>query len=284
VPTRPSPTMRRRRLGVELRRLREATDLTIERVADSLGCSDSKVSRIETGQVTATSRDVRRMLDLYEITGEQREALLQVAREAQEKGWWQAYSDTLVVPLVGLETAAASIRIYEAIVVPGLLQIADYAHAVINATRPDLLSEQIERWVELRMARRRSLFSQEHPPTLTAVIDESVLRRTVGGPDTMPHQLSYLAEVAARPAVTLRVLPLGAGEHAGMSGSFTVFGFSEPADPDVVYLEHITSDVYLEDAQEVQRYAKAFDQLCSLALPPEDSIKLLISLAEKRDS
>lgn len=274
-----SPTIRRRRLGIELRRLRETAELTIEQVAKRLGCSDSKVSRIETGQVTATPQDVRDMLDMYGITGEQQEALVQVAREAREKGWWQAYSDTLVVPLVGLEAAATSIRIYEVLVVPGLFQTKAYAQAVIRTMRPDLPPEQLSRWVELRMARGRSLFGQPDPPAVTAVVDEGVLRRPVGGRDVMRDQLRQLAAMAAHPAVTLHVLPFSAGEHAAMSGPFSVFGFSNPVDPDVIYLEHITSDLYLEDADEVRRYVRAFDRLRGLALNPDDSVALVKRLA-----
>lgn len=274
-----SPTIRRRRLGIELRRLRETADLTIEEVARRLGCSDSKVSRIETGQVTATPQDVRDMLDLYGIAGEQQEALVQVAREAREKGWWQAYSDTLVVPLVGLEAAATTIRLYEVLVVPGLFQTEAYAQAVIRTMRPDLPPGQLSRWVELRMARGRALFNRPDPPAVTAVVDEGVLRRPVGGRDVMRGQLRRLAEMAAHPAVTLQVLPFSAGEHAAMSGPFTHFGFPNPVDPDVIYLEHITSDLYLEDASEVRRYAQAFDRLRGLALSPEDSIALVRRLA-----
>jgi transcriptional regulator with XRE-family HTH domain len=279
VTIRRSPTIRRRRLGIELRRLRESADLTIEDVARRLGYSDSKVSRIETGQVTATPQDVRDMLGLYGITGEQQEALVQVAREAREKGWWQAYSDTLVVPLVGLEVAATTIRIYEVLVVPGVFQTEAYAQAVIRTMRPDLPPGQLSRWIELRMARGRSLFNRPDPPAVTAVVDEGVLRRPVGGRDVMRGQLRRLAQMAAHPAVTLHVLPFSAGEHAAMSGPFTLFGFSDPVDPDVVYLEHITSDLYLEDAGEVRRYVRAFDRLCGLALNPDDSVDLVERLA-----
>lgn len=274
-----SPTIRRRRLGIELRRLRESADLTIEDVARRLGYSVSKVSRVETGQVTATPQDVRDMLGLYGITGEQREALVQVAREAREKGWWQAYSDTPVVPLVGLEAAAATIRIYEVLVVPGVFQTEGYAQAVIRTMRPDLPPGQLSRWVELRMARGRSLFNRPDPPAVTAVVDEGVLRRPVGGRDVMRGQLRQLAAMAAHPAVTLHVLPFSAGEHAAMSGPFTLFGFADPVDRDVIYLEHTTSDLYLEDAGEVRRYARAFDRLRRLALSPEDSVDLVERLA-----
>jgi len=278
VSGRRSPTVRRRRLGIELRRLRDDAGLTIEQVAGALECSDSKISRIETGQVGATPRDVRDMLQLYGVDGQRRDALLQSAREARQRDWWQAYSDTLIVPLVGMEAAASSIRVYETLLVPGLFQTRQYAGTVIRTVRPDLRPEEVERWVEFRMA-RQSLLARDLPPALSAVLDEALLRRPVGGPAAMGEQLHHLARVAALPTVTLQVLPFAAGHHAGMSGAFTIFSFPEPDDPDVVYLEHTKSDLYLESEEEVRRYASAFDQLRAMALPPDDSVALVVALA-----
>jgi transcriptional regulator with XRE-family HTH domain len=278
VSGRRSPTVRRRRLGIELRRLRDDAGLTIEQVAGALECSDSKISRIETGQVGATPRDVRDMLQLYGVAGQRRDALLQSAREARQRDWWQAYSDTLIVPLVGMEAAASSIRVYETLLVPGLFQTRQYAGTVIRTVRPDLRPEEVERWVEFRMA-RQSLLARDLPPALSAVLDEALLRRPVGGPAAMGEQLHHLARVAVLPTVTLQVLPFAAGHHAGMSGAFTIFSFPEPDDPDVVYLEHTKSDLYLESEEEVRRYASAFDQLRAMALPPDDSVALVVALA-----
>jgi transcriptional regulator with XRE-family HTH domain len=278
VTGRRSPTVRRRRLGIELRRLREDAGLTIDQVAGALECSDSKISRIETGQVGATPRDVRDMLQLYGVAEERRDALLRSAREARQRDWWQAYSDTLIVPLVGMEAVASSIRIYETLLVPGLFQTRQYAGTVIRSVRPDLRPEEVDRWVEFRMA-RQSLLARDRPPALSAVLDEALLRRPVGGPQAMAEQLRHLARVAALPTVTLQVLPFAAGHHAGMSGAFTVFSFPEPDDPDVVYLEHTKSDLYLESEEEIRRYASAFDQLRAMALPPEDSVAFLADLA-----
>jgi transcriptional regulator with XRE-family HTH domain len=278
VSGRRSPTVRRRRLGIELRRLRDDAGLTIEQVAGALECSDSKISRIETGQVGATPRDVRDMLQLYGVAGQRRDALLQSAREARQRDWWQAYSDTLIVPLVGMEAAASSIRVYETLLVPGLFQTRQYAGTVIRTVRPDLRPEEVERWVEFRMA-RQSLLARDLPPALSAVLDEALLRRPVGGSAAMGEQLHHLARVAALPTVTLQVLPFAAGHHAGMSGAFTIFSFPEPDDPDVVYLEHTKSDLYLESEEEVRRYASAFDQLRAMALPPDDSVALVVALA-----
>ena len=277
MPTRPGPTVQRRRLGIELRRLREAAGKTIDEVAHVLECSDSKVSRIENGQVSATPRDVRDMLDLYEVDRERRDGLVQFARAARKKGWWEAYGDTLVVPLIGLETAADQIQAYEAMVVHGLLQTRDYAAEIIQALRPDLSSKQSKRWVELRM-NRQDLLHQESPPRLEVVLEECVLRRPVGGPSVMRAQLQHLIEATTLPTLTLHILPLRVGQHAAVSGAFTIYRFTEPADPDVVYLEHTTSDLYLESPEQVRRYGTAFEQVRSRALSPEASAAYLTTL------
>jgi transcriptional regulator with XRE-family HTH domain len=276
-----SPTVRRRRLGMELRRLREEADYTLERVAKTLECSDSKISRIETGQVGATPRDVRDMLALYGVDGKQRDELMQLARESRQKGWWNTYDDRVIRTLIGFEAAATSIRAYEAMLIPGLLQTVDYARAVLRAVRPELRPEQIERRVEVRTARQRDL-TQADPPTLWVVVDEAALRRPVGGRDVMHEQLRRLAEAAAWPAVTMQVLPFDAAEHAGMDGAFTIYEFSEPADPAVVYLENATSDLYLETAEELRRYTLLFEHLRATALDPKDSSEFLSQLASGR--
>lgn len=274
-----SPTVRRRRLGMELRRLREEASYTLERVAERLECSDSKISRIETGQVGATPRDVRDMLELYGADGRQRDELMQLAREGRQRGWWNTFDDQVIKTLIGFEAAAASVHVYEAMVVPGLLQTVDYARAVIGAVRPGLGPEQIERRVEVRTARQRDL-TQADPPALWAIIDEAALRRPVGGPKVMGEQLEWLIEAAAWPSVTLQALPLNAAEHAGMDGSFTMYEFSDPADPAVVYLENATSGLYLETPEETRRYALLFDHLRAAAMQPKDSREFLRELAD----
>jgi transcriptional regulator with XRE-family HTH domain len=279
MPTRPGPTVQRRRLGIELRRLREAAGKTIDQVAQVLECSDSKVSRIENGQVSASPRDVRDMLEFYGVEAERREELVEFARRARKKGWWEAYSDTPVVPLVGLEVAADEILDYEATALHGLLQIEDYARAMIRVAQPELQEDQVERWVEFRMA-RQDLLRRETPPRLEVVLEECALRRPVGGRKVMQAQLQHLLELTALSALNLRVLPLGVGEHAAMSGAFTVYRFANRTDRDVVYLEHATSDLYLENPDQVERYSAAFDQLRRAALGPTQSasvIKTLVS-------
>jgi transcriptional regulator with XRE-family HTH domain len=280
MPTRPGPTVQRRRLGIELRRLREAASKTIDQVAQELECSDSKVSRIETGQVSASPRDVRDMLEYYGVEEERREELVEFARTARKKGWWEAYSDALAVPLVGLEVAAEQILAYEAMVVHGLLQTEDYARAQIRVHSPDISAERVQRRVEFRMERQH-LLTQDAPPKLEVILEECSLRRPVGGRKVMRAQLLRLSEVATLPAVTLQVLPLSVGEHAAMSGAFTIYRFSERTDPDVVYLEHATSDLYLDNSIQVERYSSAFDRLRTAAMTPRRTASYLKNLVNE---
>jgi transcriptional regulator with XRE-family HTH domain len=271
-----TPTGRRRRLGAELRRLREAAGLTIDRVAEELECSPSKVSRIETGQVSATPRDVRDMLGLYGVDDARLEAMVQVAREARQRGWWQKFVDVPdgVPAYVGLETAATSIDVYMALLVPALLQTPDYARAVIAAVRPDLPRSEIDRRVELRL-RRQDLLGQERPPRMRVLLDDTVLRRPVGGPAVMAAQRRRLLADADRPAVTIQVLEAGAGAHAGMDGPFTIFGFPAPAERDVVALDSAADALYLEDAEDVARYRRVFELLLPAARSPEVSAAII---------
>ena len=271
-----TPTGRRRRLGAELRRLREQAGLTIERVAEALECSPSKVSRIETGQVSATPRDVRDMLALYRVDDARREAIVQVAREARQPGWWQKFVDVPdgVPAYVGLEVAATSIDIYMSLIVPALLQTADYARAVIGAVRPDLPRTEIDRRVELRL-RRQDLLDQERPPRMRVLLDDTVLRRPVGGPAVMAAQRRRLLADAGRPAVTIQVIEVGAGAHAGMDGPFTIFGFPAPAERDVVALDSAADALYLEGPEDVARYRRVFELLLPAARSPEDSAAII---------
>jgi transcriptional regulator with XRE-family HTH domain len=277
VTARRRPTILRRRLGSELRQLRQAAGKTIEQVAGALGYSESKVSRIETGLVSATTADVRAMLELYDTNDQRRQLLVQIAREARQKGWWQSFGDAPAVPLTGLEVEASSIRSYEALLIPGLLQTEEYAARVINALLPEWPEAMIESLIELRIG-RQSLLTGEDPPAFWTVIDEAALRRPVGGADAMRAQLTYLAEAAELSCVTLQVLPFGAGEHAGMNGQFTIFGFPDPADHDVVYLEHNANDLYVEEPGEVERYSLLFKKVHAAAREPSESLRFLAKL------
>jgi transcriptional regulator with XRE-family HTH domain len=278
-----SPTVRRRRLALELRRLREAAKLTCEEVADHLECSASKISRVETGRVSVSPRDVRDMLDLYGVPVEQRGGLVQLARDSRQKGWWHAYSDTIqpqYATYLGLESAASEIRIYEVSLIPGLLQTEDYARAVISAGMMSSPREDIERRVELRMARQPAL-TRDDPPRLWAVLDEAALRRRVGGAGLMRLQLEHLLGLAALPSVAVQVIPFGGGAHPAMGRPFVILVFPERVDTDVVYLEDLTSSLYLEDLAEVDRYNVFFNHLRATALSFDDSAALIKSVLKE---
>jgi transcriptional regulator with XRE-family HTH domain len=279
-----SPTVRRRRLALELRRLREAARLTCEEVAEHLECSTSKVSRIETGRVSVSPRDVRDMLDLYGVSAQEGASLVQLARDSRQKGWWHAYSDTIeprFATYIGLESAASEIRIYEVTLIPGLLQTEEYARTVITAGTVGGDHDGVERNVALLMARQPPLTSDD-PPRLWAVLDEAALRRTVGGAGLMRLQLDHLLDLSRLPNVAIQVIPFGAGAHPAMGRPFVILAFPERADPDVVYLEDLTSALYVEDVDEVDRYNMFFNHLRATALSFEDSAALIMSVIKEQ--
>jgi transcriptional regulator with XRE-family HTH domain len=278
-----SPTVRRRRLALELRRLREAAKLTCEEVADHLECSTSKISRVETGRVSVSPRDVRDMLELYGVPVAQRESLVQLARDSRQKGWWHAFSDTMqpqFATYVGLESAASEIRIYEVSLIPELLQTEDYARAVIRSGMMSSPSDDIDRQVELRMARQPAI-TRDDPPKVWAVLDEAALRRQVGGPGLMRLQLEHLLAQASLPNVALQVIPFGGGAHPAMGRPFIILVFPERVDTDVVYLEDLTSALYVEDVAEVDRYNVFFNHLRATALSFDDSSALITSVLKE---
>jgi transcriptional regulator with XRE-family HTH domain len=278
-----SPTVRRRRLALELRRLREAARLTCEEVADHLECSASKISRVETGRVSVSPRDVRDMLEVYNVPADQRESLVQLARDSRQKGWWHAFSDTMqpqFVTYVGLESAASEIRIYEVSLIPGLLQTEDYARTVMRSRMMNSPSEDVERSVALTMARQPAL-TRDDPPKVWAVLDEAALRRRVGGSGLMRMQLEHLLTQAALPNVAVQVIPFAGGAHPGMGRPFVILVFPERVDTDVVYLEDLTSSLYLEDVAEVDRYNVFFNHLRATALSFDDSLALIASVLKE---
>ena len=275
-----SPTIRRRRLGAELRRRREAAGVTIDGVAERLECSASKISRIETGHTSATPRDVRDMLEIYGVLGAECDELVQIAREARQKGWWHPYSTVLTGAYVGLEAAAQSVRAYEQQVVPGILQTEEYAKAMIKAARPDITADEVDRRVRVRLG-RQSLLNQDDPIELWVVLDEAVVSRPVGGDGVMRAQLERLVEASDLPNVTLQILPFEAGGHAGMDGTFAILDFPEPSDPDVVYAENATGGLFLEKSDELRKYQFIFDHIRAAALGPEESVAYIAKLAKE---
>jgi transcriptional regulator with XRE-family HTH domain len=274
--------VRARQLAAELRRLRDVATLTGEEAANRLGWSPSKVSRIETGQTAPSAADLRQILDLYEVAGTQRERLELLSRSAGQRGWWDAYSDTLgpeYTALIALEAEAESVRWYAPMLVPGLLQTERYARAVISAGLLIAPPGEIDRRVQVKMTRQR-VVTRDGPLRLDVVIDEAAVLRMVGNAEVMREQLAHLTAMAAQPNVTLQVLPLVAGAHPATTGEFTILGFPGLVAPDVVYLENMTSDLYVEREAEVYRYGMAFDRLRALALAPENSAAFLAETAD----
>ncbi len=279
MPTHSSPTVKRRRLAAELRAYRDRAGLTIEEVAQRLEWSTAKISRIENARVSVLPRDVKFLLGVYgaEESGEEWEALLTLARESRQKGWWHAYGDAIpegFETYVGLEADATALRTYESEYVPGLLQTADYAHAVIRAAMLTASDEEIQRHVAVRMARQERLTGPGAPEIWT-VVSEAVIRRAVGGGPVMRAQLSRLAETSKQPNVTLQVLPFSVGAHAGMDGAFMILGFPAPTDPDVTYVHYYTGTLYLEKPEDLARYTLMFDHLRAAALPVGQSRDLI---------
>jgi transcriptional regulator with XRE-family HTH domain len=277
----PSPTVRRKRLTVELRRLREQAGLTCEDVGHRLECSGTRISRMETGRIGARPGDVRELLEIYGVTGAEADSLVQLARDARRRGWWHAYGRVLppwFEAYVGLESDAATLHDFQPSVVPGLLQTEDYARAVLRDAPDAGRAEDIDQQVALRM-RRQAVLDQPEPPRAQVVLSESVLWMQVGGAAVMRAQLLRLADLAARPDLTLQVLPLRAAAHAQPVTPFTMLEFADPADPTVVYLEHLTGSLLLEGEEEVQRYRVVFDHLRAQALGPGPSADLIARTA-----
>ncbi len=255
--------------------------MTIDVVAERLGCSASKISRIETGQTTATPRDVFDMLTFYAVKPAVAHDLVQIAREARQKGWWHPYTRVLTGDYVGMEAGAKRIRAYDQGAVPGLLQTWHYAMATLLTARPDIEDpDEAERRVRVRM-QRQSLLIQDDPIRLWVVLDEAVLSRPVGGDAVMRAQLHQLVEAAEMPNVTIQVLPFEVGAHAGMDGTFAILDFPEADDPDVVFAENATGGLFLEGVDELTRYSYIFRSLHTAALSPEDSVALIAQLAEE---
>jgi hypothetical protein len=240
--------------------------------------SGSKMSRLETGRVGFKARDIADLLTFYEVTDEQqRAALLQLARSASSHGWWHDYSDVMPAwfeSYVGLEEAAVSIRTYEIQFVPGLLQTEDYARAVTLLGHDAAPSAEIEQRVALRMA-RQALLTGPSPVHLWAVLDEAVLRRPAGRPGVMRRQLQKILEAAERPNVTIQVIPFAAGAHAAAGGPFSILRFAERDLPDVVYLEQLTSALYLDKRETVDHYMAVMERLCLEATPAASTAKII---------
>ncbi|TPQ20997.1 helix-turn-helix domain-containing protein [Streptomyces sporangiiformans] len=274
-------------LGSQLRRLRESRGITREAAGYSIRASESKISRMELGRVSFKTRDVEDLLTLYGITDEaERNSLLSLAREANVAGWWHSYSDVLpswFPTYVGLEGAASVIRSYEVQFVHGLLQTEAYAHAVVErgmkGAGKSVSAADIDRRVALRLERQKYLVS-ENAPNFHCVLDEAALRRPYGDREVMRGQLQHLIEVSERPNVRLQIMPFSFGGHSGESGAFTVLSFPESDLSDVVYLEQLTSALYLDKREDVTQYEKAMKQLQGDSPGPDESRDLLRGLLQ----
>lgn len=278
------PTVLRILLGAQLRRLREAKRISLEDAGNVIRASHSKISRMETGRVGFKDRDVADLLTLYGVADEEeREALRALARRANTPGWWHDYSDVLppwFEAYVGLEEAATQIRAYEVQFVPGLLQTEDYARAVTLLGHAGEPVRDIERRVGLRMARQEVL-NRPDPPNLWVVLDEALLRRPLGDAEAMRAQLRHLLQMAGQPNVTIQVVPFGTGGHAAAGGPFSILRFAELDLPDVVYLEQLTSALYLDKPEAVDKYLLVMERLCMEAATPAASVKTIEEILQE---
>jgi transcriptional regulator with XRE-family HTH domain len=280
-----SPTVRRRRLGHELRELREEAGLTLDEAAAQLeDISAAKISRIETAKVGVRSRDVVDLLDLYGLHDTQRrENLITLTRESRQRGWWDQFTDAMSPAqdlAIGLEGEAVSIRIFSPQVVTGFFQTEAYARTVLKVVWPHESDEHVERRVALRMGRQKILQDRDRLQ-IHSVLEESVLHRPVGGYEVLRAQLSRLAEAAQLPQVSIRILPLSVGAHAGNDGGFEIIDLPPP-DDSVVHLEYRTGAVYLENDREVSLYSDIFMRLEDAAMSSEQSLELISKLSGEK--
>jgi transcriptional regulator with XRE-family HTH domain len=277
------PTVLRMLLGIQLRRLREAANLTPDQAGYEIRASRSKISRVEHGRVGFKERDVSDLLSLYGVTDPlERDRMLALARQANDRGWWAKYDDIMpdwFESYVGLEQATSLIRTFQLQFVPGLFQTEEYARGVTVLGHRAAPDPEIEHRVNLRMQRQKILHLDD-APRIWAVIDESALRRPVGGVEAMKAQLRHLIEVTEYPRVTLQVMPFSRGGHPAAGGPFTVLRFAEPDLPDIVYLEQLTSALYLDRRDEVDHYMEVMNRLSAEADTPADSARLLEKIAK----
>jgi transcriptional regulator with XRE-family HTH domain len=273
-----NPTLRRRQLGFLLRQLRTERGLSIDEVTERAMFSATKLSRLETGRVGASPRDIRDLCIVYGITDSaERDQLMALAREGKQRGWWQEF-DLPYANYVGLEAEAASISQYESDIVPGLLQIEGYARAIFQAGDPPLDTSAIEGRIQARI-RRQALLDRDDAPLLHCILDEGALRRPIGGPAVMHAQLAWIISAAGLSKVTFQVIPFAVGAHPGLDSNFVILEIAESTVNDVVYVEGAVGNIYLETAADLVRYRRIFSRLQSMALDPEGSVALVSRIA-----
>ncbi|KAB8190799.1 helix-turn-helix domain-containing protein [Nonomuraea phyllanthi] len=278
------PTALRILLGSQLRKLREAKNVTREEAGHLIRGSESKISRMELGRVGFKERDVADLLTLYGVVDKQaRSAVLELVATANEPGWWHRFNDVLPTwfqAFVGLEEAAARIRTYEVQFVPGLLQTKEYARAVVTAGSAGIGAEEISRRVDLRLERQRML-DRPDGPVFWAVIDEAALRRPIGGVEVMRAQIEHLIELMRQPKITIQIMPFSFGGHSAEGGAFSVLRFPDSDLPDVVYVEQLASALYLDKREDVDRYTEVMERLCAVSTTPDETVELLRTIADE---
>ncbi|RKS78901.1 helix-turn-helix protein [Actinomadura pelletieri DSM 43383] len=285
MPARP-PTVRERRLASEMRRLRESTTaLNLEEAAEQLGWSKTKLSRIENAIRRVTAAEVQLMLRLYGVSGPRFDALVRFARTARQRGWWDVYESSLpadYTTYMGLEAEAEWLNSYTMGLVHGLMQTEDYTHHVAKSILMRFSpASEVERRVTARMARQKAWLERDEPTRLWTILDETGLRRVIRDPEVMRDQYRRIIELTEQPNVLFQIMPLAAGGHPGVVGSFAVLGFPQRFTPNVAYVENMTSALYVEDEKEVHTYSLAFEQMAATAMSPEDSLAMLKKLVRQ---
>ena len=277
-----NPTVRRRRLGQELRRLRELKGMTAEEVAERLLVSQSKISRLENGRRSISQRDVRDLCGVYEVEDQRIvDSLMQMAKDSRQQGWWHAFGDIPYSVYIGLETDAESLRVYEPQIITGLLQTRPYAEAIVQGGSPESSEQDNDKRVEVRLRRQSRITAEQDPLRLWVVLDEAALHRVVGSRQVMREQLERVLELSQLPHVTVQVLPFEVGAHAGINGQYSILEFADAADSSVVYIEGVTSDLYLEKPHDVQKYTVMYEHLRAQSLNVEQSRRLVERLAKE---
>jgi transcriptional regulator with XRE-family HTH domain len=280
----PNPLVPRRRLRAEIRNLRQEVGLTQDQVAEAMDWSLSKVIRIEAGSVGISTNDLKALLRLYKISDPGRvEDLVSLARLARERSWWSTHKDILspqLIQFIEYEAAASVNRGFQPTLVPGLLQTEEYARAIISELGSPSTPERLDSIVSVRM-KRQELLDRADPPTLHFILDEAVIRRVVGGQSVMRRQIHQIIEMAAKPNVTVEVVPFAVGVHPGMQGPFVILEFPDPGDDDVLYLEGFRGDVIIRDVPEdVAAFSVSFERLRKLSLGPDESVSHLGKVAD----
>ncbi|MFJ7245422.1 helix-turn-helix domain-containing protein [Kitasatospora sp. NPDC098652] len=285
MPVNRNPTVRQRRLARTLKELRTAADLTIAQSARQLDCAESKISRIEAAQSGIRLVDLRLLLDLYGVADpDTRSRLEALSREGRLRGWWDRYSDTLsplYADYIALESDASDMYSIQTLLVPGILQTEDYTRAVVRAQIEDATAEQVETLTKVRQE-RRSVLERDVPLRVWAVLSESVLKHQVGGPVVMREQLEFLAASAERPNINVQVLPEASAIHAALFGPVTILSFPEVTETDVVYVDSLLSTLYIEEPEEVFKYANLFRRALVESLPRDESIALIGRMASEK--